>query len=279
MSRKLAGLAELIVKVITIFSNNRQKSKIISRLINKLSQATFTTVNCRKGKLRFNQLKSPHVASAVGHFFEDEPETLKWIDSFEDGQTFFDIGAGIGIYSLYAALNPSLRVFSFEPNGFSFGLLVEHIHINEMSENINPFCIAIGDKTERERLLFNQFSEGAGGSSFKKAFYIRHDKDPIFSLSVLSFSLDEFLKTFELGSPDHIKIDVDGIEPQIILGAEKAIESVDSIMLEVEHRTPDQIATLIEGPLHRLGFRESFEFKELGSGRNRLYRKFVGSGG
>lgn len=276
MSRKLASLAELMVKIIIIFSNNRQKNKIVSRLINNLSQGTFTAINCKKGKLWFNQLKSPHVASAVGHFFGDEPETLSWIDTFEDGQTFFDVGAGIGMYSLYAALNPSLRVFSFEPNGSSFGLLIEHIHINKMSENINPFCIAIGDETKRERLLFNQFSEGAGGSSFKKAFHTRHNKEPIFSLTVLSFSLDEFLKTFELGSPDHIKIDVDGIEPQIILGAEKTLGGVKSIMLEVEHRTPDQIAASIEGPLQRLGFRESFEFKELGSGRNRLYRKFEG---
>jgi hypothetical protein len=33
-----------------------------------------------------------------------EPEVLDWIDSFENGCTFFDIGASFGTETLYAAL-------------------------------------------------------------------------------------------------------------------------------------------------------------------------------
>ncbi len=32
-----------------------------------------------------------------------EPETLNWINSFKKGDTLLDIGANVGIYSLYAA--------------------------------------------------------------------------------------------------------------------------------------------------------------------------------
>jgi len=35
-------------------------------------------------------------------FWNKEPETLVWIESFTNGDTFFDVGANIGIYALYA---------------------------------------------------------------------------------------------------------------------------------------------------------------------------------
>lgn len=37
------------------------------------------------------------------NFYTKEPETVAWINSFNKKNTFFDIGANIGIYSLYAA--------------------------------------------------------------------------------------------------------------------------------------------------------------------------------
>mgnify|MGYP001376255354 CR=1 FL=1 len=273
MSRKLAAISEIAVHAITFFSSSRQKNKTLARVLKKLSEKSYASVACRNGRLKFNQLKSPHAASAVEHFFKDEPETLSWIDTFDEGQTFFDVGAGLGLYSLYAALNHSLEIVSFEPNGFNFGLLVEHIHLNDMSMNIRPFCVALGDKSEVENLMFNQVSEGAGGSSFQEAFYQRHKKEPLFSQAVLSFSLDDFIRTFGIRSPDHVKVDVDGLEPAIIAGAERTLDTVSSVMLEVEMENLENVNDLIEKPLARLGFEESYEFQGLGSGRNRLYRK------
>ena len=38
-------------------------------------------------------------------FFSKEPETIEWIDKFEDNSVFYDIGSNIGIYSLYASIS------------------------------------------------------------------------------------------------------------------------------------------------------------------------------
>ena len=273
MSRKLASISEFVVDAITYFSSARQKSKTLARLMKGLSERSYGVIKCNKGQLLLDKLRSPHAASAAEHFFVDEPETLKWIDGFENGQTFFDIGAGVGVYSLYAALNPTLKVFSFEPNGFSFGLFLEHIRINNLSKQISPFCVALGQKTEVETLLFNQVSEGAGGSTFEKEFQERHKKKPIFSQSVISFSVDEFIELFKVATPTHIKIDVDGLEPAIISGAKKTLTEVQSIMVEVELGNLDRKEERLDLPLRKLGFEESDQFKGTGSGRNRLYRK------
>ena len=274
MSRKLAWISENAIDAITYFSSARQKNKTLSRLLQNLSERSYGVVKCKKGRLLLNKLRSPHAASAAEHFFVDEPETLNWIDGFDDGQTFFDIGAGLGMYSLYAALNPTIKIFSFEPNGFSFGLLLEHIRINSL-KNISPFCVALAKKTELESLLFNQVSEGAGGSSFQKGFKERHQKEPIFSHPVISFSLDDFLACFKIPLPDHIKIDVDGLEPEIIIGAENTLKEVQSIMLEVELKNLERKEEVFDEPLRKLGFEESAQFDGVGSGRNRLYRRKV----
>lgn len=35
---------------------------------------------------------------------EKEPDTIEWIDGFRLGETLWDIGANVGIYTIYAAL-------------------------------------------------------------------------------------------------------------------------------------------------------------------------------
>ena len=52
--------------------------------------------------------------------FSKEPETINWIDSFDDRENFIfllDIGANIGLYSIYAASKfKNISVVSFEPS-------------------------------------------------------------------------------------------------------------------------------------------------------------------
>ena len=55
-----------------------------------------------------------------------EPETIAWIDGFNEGDVFYDIGANIGVYSLYAAFKKKTQVFAFEPSPFNFATLSLH---------------------------------------------------------------------------------------------------------------------------------------------------------
>ena len=86
MSRKLAWISENAIDAITYFSSARQKNKTLSRLLQNLSERSYGVVKCKKGRLLLNKLRSPHAASAAEHFFVDEPETLNWIDGFDDGR-------------------------------------------------------------------------------------------------------------------------------------------------------------------------------------------------
>ena len=74
----------------------------------------------------------------VNTFFEKEPETLEWIDRFEIEENndvcLWDIGANIGLYSIYAAVKyKNLKIFSFEPSTSNLRVLSRNLSINNLT--------------------------------------------------------------------------------------------------------------------------------------------------
>ena len=52
-------------------------------------------------------------------FSTKEPDTLGWIDSLDKSSIMWDIGANIGLYSIYAAKCRNIKVFAFEPSVYN----------------------------------------------------------------------------------------------------------------------------------------------------------------
>lgn len=63
-----------------------------------------------------------------------EPGTLAWIDQFSDGDVLLDIGAYIGVYTLYAAVTKGIRVIAVEPSAANFNNLSRNIQLNGVGE-------------------------------------------------------------------------------------------------------------------------------------------------
>src|SRR5206468_150350 len=87
-----------------------------------------------------------HVSSAQEHYRADtyatkEPETIEWVRRrLGKGDVLFDVGANIGLYSLFAAkLEPSCRVVAFEPESNNFSSLCRNVLLNRL-DNVIPCC-------------------------------------------------------------------------------------------------------------------------------------------
>ena len=165
-----------------------------------------------------------------------EPDTIDWIGKFSKGEVFWDIGANVGAYSLIAALVTKNFVLAFEPSGQTFSLLVNNIKLNNLNEIIWPFCIAFSNKTQLDFLNI----PNAYASSVFNVFGDENDtresgNKSLFRQKVPGFSIDDFIKIYNPPLPNHIKIDVDSIELQILKGAEKLLKNnaVKSILVEV----------------------------------------------
>lgn len=273
MSRSLARFLAALVRTTLAPLSARQRKRTIARVIAQLTAEDLATVETRHGPLRFRQLRSAFTASAVERFHTDEPETLAWIDGFAANEVFWDIGASIGVYALYAALKPGLEVYAFEPSGFNFGLLVDHIALNGLGDRVHPLCIALGERDGLGELYMAQASPGHGGNALDRPENQYTSFAPVFHQRVLAFSVDGLRERYGLAAPTHIKIDVDGIEDDIVRGATRTLPAVQSILIEVQGRIEGERERRLEAQLADAGLVEDRAVRDGGTGRNRLYRR------
>ncbi len=147
-----------------------------------------------------------------------EPETIAWMDQFLADDVLWDIGANVGSYTLYAA-RKGCRVIAMEPSAGNYDLLVRNITLNDLEKNITALCIAVHDTTKGGFFYMKANSPGIAESSFEtgidshgEAFAAGHRE------YVFGYSLADLAANSDFGFPNHIKIDVDGNEAQIIKG-------------------------------------------------------------
>jgi FkbM family methyltransferase len=205
------------------------------------------------------------------NFPGDEPETVAWIDDFvNEGEVVWDIGANIGLYALYAALGPGIRVLAFEPGAQSFAALMRNIELNAMGDRIAAYCLAFDEATGLD--VLHMMATGAGHSMH--AFGAGEAADwptaPAFSQSALGFSIDDFCRIFDAPRPDHVKLDVDGIEAKIIRGGRETLAGAKTVLVEIEDRGGDGEAGAVAPALEALGFRAADDFNREGA-RNQLF--------
>lgn len=162
-----------------------------------------------------------------------EPETTAWIDGFQAGDVYWDIGANIGQFALYAAAKPELTVLAFEPSLESIACLTRSIALNRMAAQ--AYCLGFDDVTACSRQRSTRmYQAGYSGTTIDESQ--RND-----SQAVLSFTIDDFIEMFNPPFPNHIKIDTDGHETKILTGAKKTLADprIRSICIEIGDRSPE----------------------------------------
>jgi len=176
-----------------------------------------------------------------------EPETIDWIDSFntENEILFWDIGANVGLYSIYAAQKyKNIKVHSFEPSTNNLRILSRNVSINNLSNKIIINQIPLSNGKEFYSNMYEEeFIEGWSMGSFGEA--TDHEgKEFKFKqkYKMLGLSVDFLIRNKILEVPDYIKIDVDGIEHKILEGSELCFnnENLKSISVELNENYKNQ---------------------------------------
>lgn len=173
-----------------------------------------------------------------------EPETVEWIETFNKADVAYDIGANIGAYSLIMALRAS-RVYAIEPTYLNFNLLTKNILTNTtkgvIPGNLTPLNIALSDTTSLIELNYSNLELGGSNHQIASGGNTYNNFKPVFTGRVLCYSLDDLVKTFNLEPPQHIKIDVDGVECPIIRGAAATLSHprLKSLMIEIDQNSKE----------------------------------------
>ena len=183
----------------------------------------------------------------VDTYFSKEPETLEWIDSFQekDNLIFWDIGANIGLYSIYNSLkHPKSTTIAFEPSSSNLRVLTRNISINNLEKNIKVVSIPLTNKENIfQEMKEGQFIEGGALNSFGEKFdFEGKEFKPNMKYNLLGTTINYFLENLILDIPDYIKIDVDGIEHLILEGGDKFLtnKKVKSLSIEINENFKEQ---------------------------------------
>jgi FkbM family methyltransferase len=270
MSRSIARMLHGVIDLLTAPQGRARKAMTLSRLAERLESANTHEISTRHGPIRALTLRGPHLAAAAVGFDDEEPELLAWIDGFNAGETLWDVGAATGLFAVYAARR-GIRVVAFEPKATSFGVLVEHLALNGVGDQVFPACVAFSDRTGATHLQLHQMAAGSGGNSIDGQPNQFGDHAYMFNQGALGYRMDDFAQAFDLPAPDHLKIDVDGVEGLILRGAPRLLKSVRSVLIEVEGENAREAASRIDPPLIAAGLVEDASMRTSGSGRNRLY--------
>ena len=183
----------------------------------------------------------------VNTYFSKEPETLEWIDSFKkkDNLIFWDIGANIGLYSIYSSLkHPKSITIAFEPSSSNLRVLTRNISINNLEKNIKIVPIPLTNKKNIfQEMNEGQFVEGGALNSFGEKFdFEGKEFKSNMKYNLLGTTMNYFIENSILDIPDYIKIDVDGIEHLILQGGDKFLnnEKVKSLSIEINENFTEQ---------------------------------------
>lgn len=168
-----------------------------------------------------------------------EPDTVNWIETFAKDDIAFDIGANVGTYSLIMAKFCRL-VYAFEPSSFTYATLIKNIYTNK-AYNIVPLNLALSERKELLEFLYTSVKPGSSGHGIGNTM-----GKQVYKQKVLTYSIDEFVKDFNLELPVHIKLDVDGGEFEILKGAAKTLSnnSFKSLMVEADEKNKELFSYL-----------------------------------
>ena len=165
-----------------------------------------------------------------------EPETIAWINSMEEGSVLWDIGANVGTFSIIAA-SKKVNVVAVEPSFMNIELLNRNIISNKVTDFVTVIPIGLGSKTAIDDFYMTSSyftwggahnslgsNVGAGGKLLKDALRTQ----------VICFSVDQLLEVLNLPFPQHLKIDVDGLEIEVLKGATNTLKKIKTVLVEVD---------------------------------------------
>jgi len=192
-------------------------------------------------KILFGVTSSKEYSMRYLQSYSCEKSTMYWIEhSVKRDDVVWDIGANVGAYTLLLgklikSKNGKGRILSFEPESANFYSLNRNIQLNRLSEVITAIPMAFEKEFKMGEFFLSSNEPGSASHGLN-----RPESDGVkFKAShrqgILSISVDQFTSLKNVLFPNHIKIDVDGLEGEIIEGMNKTLkdERLRSIMIEI----------------------------------------------
>ena len=171
-----------------------------------------------------------------------------WAELCENSNLIFDIGANTGVYALLAkTINPSAKVFAFEPVERVYDKLIANNNLNEY--DVNCFKKAISN-FDGEATIYDKNTEHTYSVTVNAD--TSTDKENSIPTTIKTIRLDTFIKSAELSKIDLLKVDVETHEVEALEGFGRYLKKFEpTFIIEILN---DEIAKGIEGLISEIDY-------------------------
>jgi len=188
-----------------------------------------------------------------------EPECTRiFKQQLKEGMVIADIGANIGYYALMEAniIGDKGKIYAIEPFPSNYNLLLENIKLNSYGNIIEPYNLAISNKSGKEKLYI---SERHNCCNMMGSNNLDH-------VEVQTETLDNFMINKQLF--DYIRMDIEGFEYYVLNGMKETLKKCKCKMfIEVHPYQMYEKGLDYKKPLKMLfslGFHPTYIIKEHG---------------
>jgi FkbM family methyltransferase len=217
-----------------------ERDKISSE---KLWQEKFKSsdhiVHKLKEDIKIKLYKDSILSKLIYEGFENEE--IDFLNAFlNEGDFFVDIGANVGLFSLYASrrVGPTGSVIAFEPSKLTYERLVENLELNGIT-NVRPYKLGLSDKDEMLELNIS-----SNGHEAWNTFVPTRDNKFSLKEKVQVQAFDHFLreKSIDVNRISLVKLDVEGFEINVLKGSKDLLSNQNAPAFLVEFTDDNAIS-------------------------------------
>lgn len=208
----------------------------------KRTLLSFRVVTVGAGPAAGLRIGLRHASADYGDGTNELPVQLAFQRSIRPGQTVFDVGSNVGFFALLAArlVGPGGSVHAFEAVPACAKALSRNVARNGFA-NVTVHAVAVGQQRGQIELMQGRHPGGATTSTADRP------QSYVGSILVPSVALDEMIAAAELPTPDFVKIDVEGAEPEVLRGMETTLARAAPIVVcELDDPTDEGAATKVD---------------------------------
>ncbi len=145
----------------------------------------------------------------------------------------FDIGANIGTFTSWVAKSyPNGKIYAFEPQRLVYQIACGNMAINNF-DNVYLYNMGLGNTNKQVKIDEPDYNERHDYGTYSLVYDMGFKKSKFTSL-IDVVTLDWFVSTYRVERVDFLKIDAEGMDVDILIGARDTISKFKPVIL-VEH--------------------------------------------
>ncbi|MBN2614583.1 MAG: FkbM family methyltransferase [Bacteroidales bacterium] len=189
----------------------------------RIYRSSLGTFLVRKGTLDFQ---------FANHAYEWNVKQFV-LKHYQDYDVFLDIGANMGTYSILLA-GLGKKAYAFEPLVSNYNAIRINLILNNLEDQVKTYNLALGDVKQKAEFAFDKTNTGASHKVGVSLEMYPEDQEEIFQAQIVP--LDEMMDELNIDKKTKVfmKIDVEGMEEQVLLGAKEFIKTHPNLMIVME---------------------------------------------